>query len=68
MATTIGHVRVDGIVREAAARTLAAMGMSVSDAVRMLLIGAAETADALLMDLKIRAQETPFAARSSGAM
>ena len=32
------HVRVDEKVKEDAAKTLAAMGMSVSDAVRMLLI------------------------------
>ena len=38
MATTMVHVRVDGKVKEDAARTLASMGMSVSDAVRMLLI------------------------------
>ena len=38
MATTMVHVRVDEKVKERAARTLAAMGMSVSDAVRMLLV------------------------------
>ncbi len=38
MATTMVHVRVDGKVKEDAAKTLAAMGMSVSDAVRMLLV------------------------------
>jgi DNA-damage-inducible protein J len=38
MATTMVHVRVDEKVKEMAAKTLAAMGMSVSDAVRMLLI------------------------------
>jgi DNA-damage-inducible protein J len=32
------HVRVDEKVKEDAARTLAAMGMSVSDAVRILLV------------------------------
>jgi DNA-damage-inducible protein J len=32
------HVRVDQKIKQSAARTLAAMGMSVSDAVRMLLV------------------------------
>jgi DNA-damage-inducible protein J len=32
------HIRVDEKVKEKAAKTLAAMGMSVSDAVRMLLV------------------------------
>jgi DNA-damage-inducible protein J len=38
MATTMVHVRVDEKVKEKAAKTLAAMGMSVSDAVRLLLV------------------------------
>jgi len=38
MATTMVHIRVDEKVKKRAARTLAAMGMSVSDAVRILLI------------------------------
>ena len=38
MATTIVHVRVDQKTRQTAATTLAAMGMSVSDAVRMFLV------------------------------
>ena len=38
MATTMVHIRVDGKVKERAAKTLAAMGMSVSDAVRILLV------------------------------
>ncbi|HYN15933.1 MAG TPA: type II toxin-antitoxin system RelB/DinJ family antitoxin [Terriglobales bacterium] len=38
MATTMVHVRVDDKVKEKAAKTLAEMGMSVSDAVRMLLV------------------------------
>jgi DNA-damage-inducible protein J len=37
MATTMVHIRVDEKVKEKAAKTLAAMGISVSDAVRMLL-------------------------------
>ena len=38
MATTMVHVRVDPKVKQRAAKTLAAMGISVSDAVRMLLL------------------------------
>lgn len=38
MATTMVHVRVDEKVKENAAKTLAAMGMSVSDAVRIMLV------------------------------
>ncbi len=38
MATTMVHIRVDEKVKERAAKTLAAMGMSVSDAVRLLLV------------------------------
>jgi DNA-damage-inducible protein J len=38
MATTMVHIRVDEKVKEKATKTLAAMGMSVSDAVRMLLV------------------------------
>jgi DNA-damage-inducible protein J len=38
MATTMVHIRVDEKVKKDATATLAAMGMSVSDAVRMLLV------------------------------
>jgi DNA-damage-inducible protein J len=38
MATSMVHVRVDDKVKEDATKTLAAMGMSVSDAVRMMLV------------------------------
>ena len=38
MATTMVHIRVDEKVKQQAAKTLAAMGMSVSDAVRLLLV------------------------------
>jgi DNA-damage-inducible protein J len=36
--TTMVHIRVDEKVKAEATKTLAAMGMSVSDAVRMLLV------------------------------
>lgn len=35
--TTMVHVRVDGHIKEQATEALAAMGLSVSDAVRVLL-------------------------------
>ena len=38
MATTMVHVRVDEKTKLRAAKILAAMGISVSDAVRMLLV------------------------------
>jgi DNA-damage-inducible protein J len=38
MATTMVHVRVDEKTKQQATKTLAAMGISVSDAVRMLLV------------------------------
>lgn len=37
-ATSMVHVRVDEKVKAKAAKTLAAMGMSVSDAVRIMLV------------------------------
>jgi DNA-damage-inducible protein J len=40
--TTMVHVRVDEKVKEKAAATLEKMGISVSDAVRMMLIRVAE--------------------------
>jgi DNA-damage-inducible protein J len=38
LATTMVHVRVDEKTKQRAAETLAGMGISVSDAVRMLLV------------------------------
>jgi DNA-damage-inducible protein J len=38
MPTTMVHIRVDEKVKERAAKTLSAMGLSVSDAVRILLV------------------------------
>jgi len=38
MASTMVHIRVDDKVKKQAAKTLASMGISVSDAVRMLLV------------------------------
>lgn len=52
MATTMVHIRVDEKVKEKAAATLAKMGISVSDAVRMLLIRVAAE-KALPFDVKV---------------
>jgi DNA-damage-inducible protein J len=38
MATTMIHTRIDQKTKEAATKTLGAMGLTVSDAVRMLLV------------------------------
>ena len=38
MANTMVHIRIDQKTKERAAKNLAAMGMSVSDAVRMMLV------------------------------
>jgi len=38
MATTMVHIRLDEKVKDRAAKSLSAMGLSVSDAVRILLV------------------------------
>jgi len=57
MATTMVHIRVDEKVKRRAAKTLAAMGISVSDAVRMLLVRVAAER-ALPFDVKVPNQTT----------
>ena len=52
MATTMVHVRVDQKVKEEASETLAAMGISVSDAVRMMLVRVAAE-KALPFDVRV---------------
>jgi DNA-damage-inducible protein J len=52
MSTTMVHVRVDEKTKQRAAKTLAGMGMSVSDAVRMLLVRVAAE-KALPFDVKV---------------
>ena len=52
MATTMVHIRVEEKVKERAAKTLAAMGMSLSDAVRILLVRVAAE-KALPFDVKV---------------
>jgi DNA-damage-inducible protein J len=51
------HVRVDEKVKQEAAETLAAMGISVSDAVRMLLVRVAAE-KALPFDVRVPNAET----------
>jgi DNA-damage-inducible protein J len=51
-ATTMVHVRVDEKVKEEASATLAKMGISVSDAVRMMLVRVA-TEKALPFDVRV---------------
>ena len=52
MATTMVHVRIDRRVKDKATKALAAMGMSVSDAVRMLLVRVASE-KALPFDVRV---------------
>jgi DNA-damage-inducible protein J len=64
MATTMVHVRVDEKVKEDATKTLAAMGMSVSDAVRMLLVRVAAE-KALPIEVRIPNPTTVKAMRAA---
>lgn len=57
MATSMVHIRVDEKVKARAARTLAAMGLTVSDAVRILLIRIAAE-KALPFDVRVPNRET----------
>lgn len=63
-ATATVHVRVDEKVKEKAAKTLAAMGMSVSDVVRILLVRVA-TEKALPFELRVPNRKT-LAAMDAG--
>src|ERR1700680_736565 len=64
MATTMVHVRVDEKTKLRAAKTLAAMGISVSDAVRMLLVRVAAE-KALPFDVKLPNTTTAKAMRAT---
>ena len=64
MATAMVHVRVDEKTKQRAARALAAMGISVSDAVRMLLVRVAGE-KALPFDVKIPNATTVKAMRAA---
>jgi len=64
MATAMVHVRVDEKVKQKAAKTLAEMGMSVSDAVRILLVRVAAE-KALPFSVKIPNPTTVKALRAA---
>ena len=64
MATTMFHVRVDEKTKQQATKTLAAMGISVSDAVRMLLVRVAAE-KALPFDVKVPNATTVKAMRAA---
>ena len=61
--TTMVHVRVDEKIKEDASATLAAMGMSVSDAVRMMLVRVAAE-KALPFEVRVPNATTVKAMRS----
>ena len=63
MSTTMVHVRVDEKTKQRVTKTLAAMGMSVSDAVRMLLVRVAAE-KALPFDVKVPNATTVKAMRA----
>ena len=65
MATTMVHIRVDHKTKDRAAKTLAAMGMSVSDAVRMLLLRVAAE-KALPFAVRVPNATTMKAMRAAG--
>ncbi len=60
--TTMVHVRIDETIKAQAAATLADMGLSVSDAVRMLLVRVAAER-ALPFDVRVPNAETAAAIR-----
>jgi DNA-damage-inducible protein J len=64
MATAMVHVRVDEKVKRRAAKTLAGMGISVSDAVRMLLVRVAAE-KALPFEVKVPNATTLRALRAA---
>jgi DNA-damage-inducible protein J len=64
MATTMVHVRVNQKTKESAAKTLAGMGLSVSDAVRMLLVRVAAE-KALPFEVKLPNPTTVKAMRAA---
>jgi len=64
MATTMVHVRVDEKIKQRAARTLAGMGISLSDAVRMLLVRVAAE-KALPFEVKVPNAKTAMAMRAA---
>jgi DNA-damage-inducible protein J len=64
MATTMVHIRMDEKVKDRAAKALAEMGMSVSDAVRILLVRVAAE-KALPFEVKVPNKTTVAAMKSA---
>jgi DNA-damage-inducible protein J len=64
MATTMVHVHVDEKTKRSAAKNLARMGISVSDAVRMLLVRVAAE-KALPFDVRVPNATTVKAMRAA---
>ena len=64
MATTMVHVRLEEKVKDRAAKNLSAMGLSVSDAVRILLVRVA-TEKALPFEVKVPNATTQKALRAA---
>jgi DNA-damage-inducible protein J len=64
MSTTMVHVRIDEKTKQRAAKTLAGMGISVSDAVRMLLVRVAAE-KALPFEVKVPNSTTIKAMRAA---
>lgn len=64
MTTTMVHIRIDQKTKQQAAKTLAAMGMSLSDAVRMLLLRVAAE-KALPFEVKVPNATTVKALRAA---
>ena len=64
MATTMVHVRVDEKTKQKAAKTLASMGISVSGAVRMVLVRVAAE-KALPFDVRVPNAATVKAMRAA---
>jgi DNA-damage-inducible protein J len=65
MATTMIHIRVDEETKRRAAKALSAMGISLSDAVRMLLVRVVAE-KALPFDLRAPNATTALAMRAAG--
>ena len=64
MATTMVHIRMDEKVKDQAAKALAEMGMSVSDAVRILLVRVAAE-KALPFEVRVPNKRTVAAMKSA---
>ncbi len=64
MATRMVHIRLDDDVKQQAAKALAAMGLSVSDAVRLLLVRVAAE-KALPFEVKVPSKTTVKAMQSA---